>query len=169
MRSKRAAFLPMAFGVVLLDQLCKLHTTLTLPVGTQTFLIEDVLSLAHDPLAAGAFGFLAGWAPASQLIGFALLSMITVAIVAAFYRGLAPGEFGSAVGLGMILGGIVSHSFDRLRVGSSVDFIHLGSAGFETVPNFNFADVAIILGVVTLIVELLATEMAARVSERPRR
>ena len=169
MRSKQLAFLPLAFVVALLDQLAKLHAMNTIPVGTRTPLIADVLSLAHVPGAGVVFGFLAGWAPGAQLFGFVLLAIVATTVVFFFHRGLAPGEFGSAAGLGAILGGIVSHAVDRLRFGTSLDFIHLGSVGSETLPDFNLADVAIVLGVVTLIVELLATEMAARATERPRR
>lgn len=168
MRSKRFAFLPLAFVVALLDQLGKFYAMTTIPVGTLAPLIGDVLSLAHVPAAGGAFGFLADWAPGAQLIGFALLSIVSTTVVLSLYRGLAPGEFGSAAGLGAILGGILGQTVDRLRVGTSVDFIHFGSAGSEALPDFNLADVAIVLGVVTLIVELLATEIAARASERPR-
>ena len=63
-------------------------------------------------------------------------------------------------------GGIASNAFDRLRYGSGLDFIHLGSIDSNAVPDFNLADVAIALGVVTLIVELIATEMATRSAER---
>jgi signal peptidase II len=168
-RSKRLAFLPLALGVVVFDQLGKLHAANTIPLGSRASLIGDVLSLAHVPIEGGAFGFLAGWAPGAQLIGFALLSIVATTVVVAFYRGLAPGEYGNAVGLGAILGGIVSHTVDRLRFGASVDFIQFGSGRSEVLPAFNLADLAIVLGVVTLIVELLATEMAARASERPRR
>jgi signal peptidase II len=168
-RSKRFAFLPLAVFVVALDQLGKLHTSSTIALGSRESLFGDVLSLAHLPVESGAFGFLAGWAPGAQLIGFALLSIMATTVAISFYRGLAPGEFGSAVGLGAILGGIASQTIDRLRVGASVDFIEFGSLRAELLPAFNLADVAITLGVVTLIVELLATEMAARASERPHR
>jgi len=167
-RSKRLVFFPLCILVVVLDQLGKLHAARTIALGSRQAVLADVLSIAHVPVEAGAFGFLAGWPPGAQLIGFALLSIVTTTIVISFYRGLAPGEFGSAAGLAAILGGIVSQAIDRLRVGASVDFIELGSVHAEMLPAFNLADVAITLGVVTLIVELLATEMAARASERPR-
>jgi signal peptidase II len=166
--SKRLAFLPLAFAVVLLDQLGKFQVARTLEVGARVPLIGDLLALTHIPVAGGAFGFFRDWAPAAQLIGFALLSIVATLVIVAFYRGLARGEHGSAAALGAILGGIVSNTIDRVRYGSGVDFLHLGSVEAEALPDFNLADIAIVLGVVTLILELLATEMAARVSERPR-
>ena len=169
MNSKRLAFIPLAFAVVLLDQLGKLHVARTIEVGTRVPMFGDVLALAHLPAAGGAFGLFRDWMPGAQLIGFALLSIVSIVVILLFYRGLAPGEHGSAAALGAILGGIASNTLDRVRYGSGVDFLHLGPVTSDALPDFNFADVAIVLGVVTLIVELLATEMAARASERPHR
>jgi lipoprotein signal peptidase len=168
MGTKRIAFLPVALLAVLFDQVGKFHTTTTLEVGARRPLVGDVLALTHVPSMGGAFGFFRDWLPGAQLIGFALLSLCATAIIVSFYRHLAPREQGSAAALGAMLGGIVSHTFDRLRYGSGLDFLHLGPITSNAVPDFNLADIAIILGVVTLIVELLASEMAARASERPR-
>ena len=168
MNSKRIAFLLLAFTVILFDQLGKFHAARTIEIGGRVPLLGDLLALTHLPVAGGAFGFFQDWMPSSQLIGFALLSIMATLVIITFYRGLARGEHGSAAALGAILGGIASNTVDRVRYGSGFDFLHLGPVTADTVPDFNLADVAIVLGVVTLIVELLATEMAARVSERPR-
>jgi signal peptidase II len=166
--SKRLVFLSLAFAVVLLDQLGKFQVARTIEIGARVPLIGDLLALTHLPVAGGAFGFFRDWAPSAQLIGFALLSIVATLVIVAFYRGLARGEHGSAAALGAILGGVASNTIDRVRYGSGVDFLHLGSVETDALPDFNLADVAIVLGVVTLILELLATEMATRVSERPR-
>lgn len=166
---KRAAFLPMAFIAVLVDQLGKYHTTTKIDVGAREPLAGDWISLTHMPSMSGAFGFFGDWLPGAQLTGFALLALCATLLIVNFYRGLAPGEQGSAAALGLMLGGISSHGIDRLRFGSGLDFLHLGGTESNALPDFNMADVAIVLGVATLIVELLATEMAARASERPDR
>ena len=168
MSSNRLVFIPLAAAVVLFDQLGKLHVAHTIEVGARIPIFGDVLALAHLPAAGGAFGFFRDWLPGAQLIGFALLSIVSIFVVILFYRGLAPGEHGSAAALGAILGGIASNTLDRVRYGSSVDFLHLGPVTSDALPDFNIADVAIVLGLVALVVELLVTEMAARASERPR-
>ncbi len=166
--TKRVAFLPAALIALAADQLGKLHATETLAVGDRVSLVGDWLALTHVPAMAGAFGYFRDWVPDAQLIGFSSLALCATVVLILFYRGLARGEQGSAAALGAILGGIASHTVDRLRYGSGLDFLHVGSVTSNTVPDFSLADVAIVLGVVTLIVELLATEMAARASERPR-
>lgn len=161
-------FLPVLVVVLSLDQLGKQHVVRTLGLGERVPLLGDLLALTHLPSVGGAFGVFREWLPGAQLIGFALLSIAATMLVLSFYRGLAPGEHGGAAALGAILGGIASNGVDRLRYGSGLDFLHLGSTTSDAMPDFNLADVAIFLGVVTLIVELLATEMAARAAERPR-
>jgi signal peptidase II len=167
MSAKWIGFLPLALAVVLLDQLGKLHVAATIEIGSRAPLLGDFLSWTHQPAAGGAFGFFRDWMPSAQLLGFALLSLVATLVILSFYRGLARGEHGTAAGLGAMLGGIVSNTIDRVRYGSGVDFLHVGPMTADTLPDFNLADVAIVLGVVTLVVELLATEMATRVSERP--
>ena len=169
MQGKWVSFLPTAFAVALVDQVGKWHATTTLELGMHQSLVGDLLWLVHLPATGDAFGVLHGSTQGAQLAGFALLSVVTTIVIGFFYRGLAPREFGSAGGLGAVLGGVLSHSIDRIRVGASVDYLHVGAAAGDMLPDFNFADIAIALGVVTLIVELLATEMAARASEHPRR
>ena len=164
---KRWAFLPVALAVSAADQLGKWHVTKTLEVGERVPFVGDLLALARLPADSGALGLFNGWSSNAQLVGFGALSIIAMTIIISFYRGLAPGEQGSAAALGAILGGIASNGLDRFYYGTGLDFMHLGAASAASLPDFNFADLAIVLGVVTLIVELLATEMAARASERP--
>ena len=57
----------------------------------------------------------------------------------------------------------------RTFTDSGLDSIHVGPIRSDAVPDFSLADVAIVLGAATLVVELLATEMAGRAAERPRR
>ncbi|MCP4904098.1 MAG: hypothetical protein GY910_03880 [bacterium] len=168
MGSKRIAFLPVAVLAMSLDQLGKFYTMTTLEVGARIPLVGNVLALTHVPSMGAAFGFFREWAPLAQLIGFSILALCTSVLILAFYRGLPHGEQGSAAALGAMLGGIASYALDRFRYGSGLDFLHLGPITSNAIPDLSFADIAIALGVMALIVELLANEMAARASERPR-
>lgn len=57
------------------------------------------------------------------------------------------------VALGLLTGGAASNLFDRLRQGHVTDFIE-----FPRFPVFNFADMAITVGVVLLLITLLSGE-----------
>ena len=167
--TKRSAFLPMGLVALALDQLGKLHAAQTLDAGDRAPLLGDLLAWANVPAMGGAFGIFQDWLPGAQLIGFSALAFAATGMIVVFYRGLAPGEQGSAAALGAMLGGIASHALDRLRYGSGLDFLHLGPPSSNLLPDFSLADVAIVLGVATLIIELLAAEFTARASERPQR
>ena len=167
--SKRLVFLPTAFLVFGLDQLGKSHIATEVAPGARAPLFGDWLAWTNVPAMGGALGFFRDALPGVQLIGFAGLALTATLAIAFFYRGLAPREHGTAAALGALLGGVSSHALDRLRYGSGVDFLHLGSMNSNALPDFSLADVAIVLGVATLILELLTIEFATRASERPPR
>lgn len=169
MRSKYAAFGLVGSLVLVLDQAGKRHVADALAIGERVPLLGSLLAWTHEPAAGGALGIFRDWSPAAELTGYAVLSGVAAVVVFVFLRSLAPRDFGTALALGAILAGVVSNSVDRFRIGASINFLHAGPIGSNPLPDFNLADVAILLGVGTLIVELLATEMAARAAERPRR
>lgn len=61
------------------------------------------------------------------------------------------------VSIGLLAGGASSNLFDRLRQGYVTDFLEL-----TRFPVFNFADVAITVGVILLLITLLAGERQQR-------
>ena len=162
-----------AFGVVgvllfVLDQLGKRHVASAVEVGERVPILGSLLAWTHLPAAGGALGLFRDWSASAALWGYGLLSSVVALVVFVFLRSLAPRDLGTAGALGAVLAGVLSNSFDRYRQGASIKFLHVGPAA-SPLPDFNLADLAILLGVGTLIVELLATEMAARAAERPRR
>jgi lipoprotein signal peptidase len=159
----------MAGLVLAADRTGKLYAMQAIDSGERVPFVGELLSLANLRVSGGAFGLLRDWAPTTQLAALGFLSLVCAVVVVGFYRGLAPGEHGSAAALGAVLAGVIGNFVDRLQYGSSIDFLHLGPPTASQLPDFNLSDVAIVLGVVTLIVELLAAEMAARAQERPRR
>jgi signal peptidase II len=58
---------------------------------------------------------------------------------------------GQAIALGLILGGALGNIIDRIRHGFVVDFADLHFGGWRPFQIFNFADVAISVGVVLLL------------------
>lgn len=169
MRSKYAAFGLVLVLVLALDQAGKRHVSESLAIGERVPLVGSLLAWTYQPAAGGALGIFRDWSATAELTGYAVLSGVAAIVVFVFLRSLAPRDYGTSVALGAILAGVVSNSVDRFRVGASLNFLHAGPIGSSPLPDFNFADVAILLGVGTLIVELLATEIAARAAERPRR
>lgn len=167
--SKSLAFWGVGLLVFALDRLGKRWALQTLKPGERMALLGDLLGLAHVRVSGSASGWMDDWERTSQLGVLGLISLACLAVVAGFYRGLGHGEIGSGAALGALLAGVLGNFVDRLQYGVGIDFLHLGPTTALRLPDFDVADLGIVLGAVTLIVELLAAEMAARARERPSR
>ena len=100
-----------------------------------------------------AFGFLGG-ASGWQLPFFAVVgAIVSIVIVIRLARAAATQKW-FEVALVLILAGAVGNLIDRIRVGYVVDFIELYYGAWRF-PAFNVADMAIFLGALMLILELL--------------
>ena len=100
-----------------------------------------------------AFGFL-GEASGWQLPFFAAVgAIVSIVIVIRLARAAATQKW-FEVALVLILAGAIGNLIDRIRVGYVIDFIELYYGAWRF-PAFNVADIAIFLGAVILVLELL--------------
>ena len=80
-----------------------------------------------------------------------LLSGLALAIVAALVVWLRRAEDRFvASALGLVIGGALGNTFDRLSFGAVLDFLDFHVAGYHW-PAFNVADSAIVVGVIALL------------------
>ena len=80
-----------------------------------------------------------------------LLSGLALAIVLALFVWLKRSEnMFIAVSLGLIIGGAIGNTFDRLTFGAVFDFLDFHVLGYHW-PAFNLADSAIVVGVLALL------------------
>jgi signal peptidase II len=107
------------------------------------------LTLAYNPGAAMSLSL-----GAHSRVGFSLLAIGALIVMAHLYRRTAPGDRQAAGGLALIAAGAVGNLLDRLRSERGVvDFIDVG-VGAWRFWTFNVADMAILLGAVLLVVAL---------------
>lgn len=64
------------------------------------------------------------------------------------------GQRWTAIALGLIIGGAVGNTIDRVRFGGVVDFLDFHAFGLHW-PAFNMADTAISIGVIMILIESL--------------
>jgi signal peptidase II len=114
------------------------------------FLGEIVrLTLAYNPGAAMSLS-LGG----HSRIGFSLLAVVALVVMAHLYQRTAAGDRLAAAGLALIAAGALGNLLDRLRSERGVvDFIDVGLGPWRF-WTFNIADVAILLGAVVLVAAL---------------
>ncbi len=140
--------LPVAGGVLVLDQLSKLLIERFF-VLHQELVLLPFLSLQLTYNTGAAFSLLhdaGGWQR-----GF--LSAVSIAIMVwlgVWIHRLTSAERRLLWPLALILGGAAGNLVDRLSTGAVTDFIVLHYRGWHW-PTFNVADAAISLGVVVLI------------------
>lgn len=144
-------WLPVALGVILLDQLTK-YLVVTKLAYLEMIELLPVLDLTHVYNTGAAFSFLAnasGW----QRWLFAGLAIVVGVVILVWLRRLkARSQWMLSCALSLILGGAIGNVIDRIRLGHVVDFVHAhwGDASF---PAFNVADAAITVGAALLLLD----------------
>ncbi len=168
MTPKSKVFLA-AFSIsYLLDLGTKVWVAASISYADRIEVIQGFFYLTHVRNPGAAFSLFADGPEPFRRIFFLVASALAVVLVISFYRRLAPGERFPALALGMILGGAVGNLTDRVfRAGEVVDFLHFRLWSGYTWPDFNVADSAIVVGVLLLVLELLATEGESRESGDP--
>lgn len=142
--------LTIALVLVALDQLSKWWVVAKLmspPRVIELAPFANLVMVWNTGITFGLFGdaLWGRWA-------FAGLALVIVAILLswlsrAVYRG-------TAIALGLVIGGAIGNVIDRIRWGAVADFLDFHVAGWHW-PAFNVADSAIVIGVSLLLLEAL--------------
>jgi signal peptidase II len=141
------------------DQIAKALVEVSLPVGARSNGWVSWIEIAHTRNAGAAFGLL------DRDIGvwpFAGISLLALAAIASFARQLPASDRRTLRFLALILGGTASNLVDRLVRGEVIDYLHVNLWSGYVWPDFNLADVGIVVGVVALIADLLVHEASSR-------
>ena len=148
-------FLVAAASIIALDQLTKLwvrsNSALLPPSG------ESFLNLVYRENTGSIFGLLPG-----QVFLLIITTVIVLVAILLVRHYLLPTAL-SNVSLGLLFGGATGNLIDRFRFGYVVDFIDLRLWNDFHWPAFNFADAAIVTGILLLIYSLYRMELFARV------
>ena len=148
-----------------LDQISKLWIDSHLPRGERLAVIDGFFYLTHVRNPGGAFGAFASASEGLRLVAFIVVSAIALTVIAVLFYRLAPGDRLQALGLGLILGGVTGNFVDRVLParGEVIDLLHFRLWDGYRWPDFNFADIFVVLGLAALIVDLLSREGQERV------
>jgi signal peptidase II len=99
-----------------------------------------------------------GLFPASSGIGTAALVLVSLAAVAGLgwllWRAHSPAL---TIGYGLVIGGALGNLIDRLLYGKVADFFHFYGFGYDWYV-FNIADLAITLGAIAIVYDVLKPE-----------
>jgi signal peptidase II len=148
-----------------LDFVSKRWVEAAIPFGERLSVVEGFLYLTHVRNPGAAFGLFVD-APASwRLVLFSIVSALALVMIVSFFRRLAPGDRRTSGALALILGGAAGNFLDRVMRDEVVDFLHIRLWGGFVWPDFNFADIFIVVGVLGLVLDLMVSEAAARATD----
>jgi len=146
-----------ALLVICFDQITKwwvLNIALISPNGIALTDFFNLVIVWNSGASFGIFSDGPGW------VRFALISFaVIICIILAIW--LMRSESNVCIfGLGLVIGGAIGNSIDRIRFGSVLDFLdlHIGHLHW---PAFNIADSGITIGVALLILDSVKTKRSS--------
>ncbi len=137
-------FFALAFVVFFLDQASKSWVVKNLIPGETWPLLGNILFLTYVRNPGAAFGLFPGKTPFFMTVSLITIGLILVAALVLPSRHLL-----LRCGLAVLFGGIAGNLYDRLQTGFVIDFLDL-----RFWPVFNLADVAIVMGVFCVALDL---------------
>ena len=136
-----------ALGAVIIDQLTKY---LAFRLESSVVVISNVLGFVKAENEGVAFGI--GKDLRFGGIIWAVLSILTVAVLTYFYLKHTKRRLCETISFALIMGGAIGNLIDRIAIGGKVrDFIQLL---FVRWPAFNLADSFIVIGVLLMVVSI---------------
>ena len=153
----RATFLLLGLGVAGVDHLAKWAVVHYLPPGQSVPVLGPVMSLTRQTNTGALFSLFSGGGVYLAAAGLVLTGVL---LVWGLTVGPRQGRF--LLPLGLLLGGSLGNLVDRLARGHVVDFLD-----FHFWPVFNLADIALTVGALLAVYQVLFTELS-RGHARPR-
>jgi signal peptidase II len=142
-------------------------------------IIKDHLAFTFARNKGGAWGLLSEENDAVRKPFFFLVSIAAIAFIFSLYRKLAPSQLALKWGLPLVLGGALGNLIDRIRYGHVIDFIDVRANFIRSLnslitpgasdhwPTFNIADVAIVVGVGLMAVDMFTSRKAKDAAATP--
>ncbi len=138
-----------AAAVFALDQVSKAWVMANLAFGETVApipAIGDFVAITRSANRGAAFSFLP---QAGDL--FLIIALVMIVVILISYRRMQHSRLIERIALGLLLGGVAGNALDRIRLGYVVDFVHLQIRPILSNVS-NFADHAIVLGIVILFI-----------------
>ena len=155
----KLAYLAIAAGVFLIDQMTKAWAIRRLRLGDIVEVIPGFLNFAYAQNTGIAFSMLDDHGDTGRW-GLSIIALIAATLVLFFFWRTPRSDDRILGALVLILAGIAGNVTDRMRLGFVVDFIDVQFGSWHY-PTFNVADMAVCVGAVLLIVDMFLSKRKA--------
>ncbi|MEE9525570.1 MAG: signal peptidase II [Candidatus Woesearchaeota archaeon] len=137
-----------AVGILLLDQLTKLAVIKNMELLQSIPVLQNILHLTYIQNTGAGFGL---FSQSTRLLIW--FSIIVIGLIFYFYEAI-PDNKCMQLSIAAILGGAIGNLIDRIKLGYVIDFID-----FKIWPAFNIADMAIVIGVISIAIFIIKKEI----------
>lgn len=155
MKKKYLILIALSGFLISIDQLIKVYVHTQFRLGESMTIIPNFLNLTYVRNFGAAFGFLSQTHPGFRETFFLILPPLAVVIIFLILKSLDDKEVGQAIALSAVCGGALGNYLDRLQYRYVIDFIDIHFYNSYSWPAFNIADMAIVIGVLFLLLQLL--------------
>lgn len=145
-----------AAAIIFLDQLTKIRVRTNLEKYVFYPVLGEWFGWQHVDNFGAAFGIFQGlrW----PLLLFAIGVSVTILV---YVLWVPTDRLLLRVLLGMQMAGALGNFIDRARQGFVTDFIRMGIPGVFVWPNYNVADISIVVGVIALAIYIIVEDVSA--------
>lgn len=143
-----------AFSVAL-DQAIKIYVHSQFLLGESISVIPQFFNITYVRNPGAAFGFLAETPPAFRENFFLAMPPIALLLILGILRKVPNHDRVQILALSSVFGGAIGNYIDRIRFKYVIDFIDFHYKDIFSYPAFNIADMAIVMGVAVLILQVL--------------
>lgn len=138
----------LALCTIFLDQWTKWLVMSKLSEGQSIPIIDNIFFITYVRNPGAAFGMLP-----YRTVFFVVVTVLVMAGIILFLGLIPKNRLALKSGLALQLGGAAGNFIDRLRFGHVIDFFDV-----RLLPVFNVADIAIMIGVGILVLQLLISD-----------
>ena len=141
-----------SLGVLLIDMLSKVHIKHFILLGIRIKIIKGFLYITYVKNTGAAFSIFR-----NNTIFLIILSILVIGLLFYYLNKKEKITKLENISYGLILGGAIGNLFDRILYGYVIDFIDIYIFKYDY-PVFNIADMAIVIGVIILVIDLFRGE-----------
>ena len=143
MKNNKVVLIILGISIILLDQITKAILS-----GKNLIIIPNILNFTYTENTGVAFGI-----GSSNLILIIISNIVVLGIIIKFIKERKEQvNFSILFSLVLILSGGIGNLIDRIVKGYVIDFIDVNLFNF---PNFNVADISIIIGIGILLIVII--------------
>ena len=137
-------------SIVGLDQLTKVSIANSMSLHESIPIIPGFFNLTYIRNPGAAFGIMGTTSSGFRLVFFFLTSLFAMGLLITIFFRLEPSDWWGQLTIASIFGGAIGNFIDRIQYGEVIDFLDFYLNGYHW-PAFNVADMAISIGVCSLL------------------